>query len=480
MSAVDAVVVGAGPNGLAAAVTMARAGLSVAVFERGATIGGGARTAETTLPGFRHDLGSAVHPMAVASPFFRRFRLADRVPMVTPELSYAHPLHGADAALAWRDLDRTARDLGADGPAWRRLFAPLVERVREVARLTGGPVLRPTADPGTILRFGLRALESGSPAWNRRWRGVAAPALLTGTMAHTIRPLPSIGTAAVGLALGTHAHAGGWPIPVGGSQAIVDALAADLIAHGGTIETGREIADSRDLPPARAVLFDTGVPALLAIAGGRVPWLTRAVLRTFRFGDAAAKVDFALDGPVPWADASVRQAGALHLGGTRAEIAHAEAEVAAGRVPERPYVLVSQPTVFDPTRAPVGKHVLWAYAHVPRGSRLDPVALVTAEIERAAPGFRDVVLAATGTSAADIERYDPNYGGGDIAAGNVGLRQLVARPVPTPDPWHLGEGVYLASSAAAPGPGVHGQAGYLAARSALRREFGIRTPPPLH
>ena len=475
----DALIVGAGPNGLAAAVTLARAGLSVTVVERGATIGGGARTAEVTLPGFRHDLGSAVHPMALASPFFRRFGLTDKVPFVTPELSYAHPLDDGRAALAWRDLRRTANGLGADGPAWNRLLGPLVARSAEVARFTLGPVLRVPADPLTAVRFGLRAIEQGTPAWDHRWRTEEAPALLTGVMAHTIRPMPTLGPAAAGLALAVTAHAGGWPVPLGGSQAIVDALAADLVAHGGRIETGRDLRGPADLPAASVVLFDTSVPALLRIAGRRVPAPLRLLLGRFRFGDGVGKVDFALDGPVPWTNPGSREAVTLHLGGSRAEIAAGERAVAAGRVPEHPYVLVSQPTLVDPSRAPAGKHVLWTYTHLPNGATIDPTALITAQIERFAPGFRDLVLATNASSAADMERYDPNYGGGDIAAGAADVLQLVARPLPSSDPWRVGRGVYLCSSAAAPGPGVHGQAGYLAARSALRHEFGIRRPPVL-
>jgi phytoene dehydrogenase-like protein len=417
--------------------------------------------------------------MAVASPFFRRFRLADRVPFLTPELSYAHPLEDGRAALAWRDLRRTAAGLGADGPAWSRLLGPLVARAGQVARFTGGPVLRVPADPITAVRFGLAVLDQGLPGWDRRWRDADAPALLTGVMAHTIRPMPAIGPAAAGLALAVAAHAGGWPIPVGGSQAIVDALAADLVAHGGRIETGRDVRGPADLPPATAVLFDTSVPALLAIAGDRVPAPVRVLLRGFRFGDGIGKVDYALDGPVPWANEAARRAVTLHLGGARAEIAAAERAVAMGRVPERPYVLVSQPTVLDPTRAPAGKHVLWAYTHLPNGSGIDPTELITARVEHYAPGFRDVVLASNANSAADMERYDPNYGGGDIATGAVGVLQLLARPLPSADPWRIAKGVYLCSAAAAPGPGVHGQPGYLAARSVLRHEFGVRTPPAL-
>ncbi|WP_375388287.1 phytoene desaturase family protein [uncultured Amnibacterium sp.] len=478
MSDPDVLVVGAGPNGLAAAVTLARAGLDVLVVERDA-VGGAARTAAATLPGFRHDLGAAVHPMAVASPFFRRFGLTDRIPFLTPERSWVHPFDNGTAAVAWRDLHRTAVGLGGDGPAWTRLLGPLVARVEEVARIAGGAVLRPSADPGTLLRLGLRALEQGTPLWDARWRGRDAPALLAGVAAHTIRPMPAIASAAAGLVLATTGHAGGWPIPVGGTGAIADALAADLLAHGGRIETGRDIAGPADLPAARAVVLDTGVPALLRIAGDRLPGPVRAWLRTFRTGDGVGVVHFALSGPVPWTNEDARGAVTLHLGGTRAEIAAAEADVAAGRVPDRPYVLVAQPTVLDPSRAPAGSHVLWTYTHLPRGSRTDPTAMITAAIERLAPGFRDVVLASSARSPVDVAAWNPNLGGGDIAAGAVTLRQLVARPVPSPDPWHVGAGVYLCSGAAAPGPGVHGMGGYQAARSLLRREFGIRTPPAL-
>lgn len=476
MSGPDVVVVGAGPNGLAAAVTVARAGLDVLVVEAADQPGGAARTAEVTLPGFRHDLGAAVHPMALASPFFRDFGLADRVPFLTPEVSFAHPFDDGGAAVGWRDLERTAAGLGADGPAYTRLLGPLVARAERVARFTLGPVLRVPDDPVTALRFGLAALEQGGPAWDRRWRTREAAALLTGAMAHTVRPMPSIAPAAAGLALVVQAHAVGWPVPVGGSGAIVDALVADLLAHGGRIETGRTVADVRELPDARAIVLDTSVPALLRIAGRRLPGALRAWLRTVRFGSGIGKVDFALDGPVPWLDPVARRAVTLHLGGERRAIAAAERAVAAGRVPDHPYVLVAQPSVVDGTRAPEGKHVLWTYTHLPNGAVADPTATVTAAVERVAPGFRDLVLASNARSAADVGAWNPNMGGGDIATGAVTLRQLLARPVPSADPWHLADGIYLCSGAAAPGPGVHGQGGASAARSLLRREFGLAAP----
>jgi len=464
----DAIVVGAGPNGLAAAVTLARAGLSVRVYEGADTIGGGARTAELTLPGFAHDVCSAVHPMAFSSPFFRDFGLTDRVEMVAPEISYASPLDGGRAAIAYRDLDRTAEQLGRDGPAWRRLFRPLVRHVERVSEFTGASMLRIPRSPLTAVRFGLRVLEQGSPAWNRRWQDDAAPALLTGVFAHTIQRMPSIGSAAAGLVLATHAHADGWPIPVGGSQAIVDAMAAELTALGGEIMTGVTISSLDELPPARAVLLDTSTRGFLRIAGERVPARYARKLSRFRFGNAAAKVDFALSGPVPWAAGELARAGTVHVGGTRAEVAR-------GRHPERPYVLVSQPSVVDPGRAPAGKHTLWTYTHVPRGSNVDVTEAVTAQLERFAPGFRDVVLASASTSAAELERYNPNYVGGDIASGDVGVGQLLARPVLSRHPWRTPvDGVYLCSSATPPGPGVHGMSGYHAARLALRDRFGAR------
>ncbi len=477
MSDSDAIVVGAGPNGLAAAVTLARAGLRVTVYERNETIGGGSRSAELTLPGFLHDVCSAVHPMALASGFFRRFGLQRRVDFVVPELSYGHPLDGGEAALAWRDLERTADGLAADGPAWHRLFAPLAEHADAVARIAGSRVLGAPAHPITLLRLGLRIAEQGLPTWNLRFTGDRAPALLSGVAAHAIGRMPSLATAAAALSLGGYAHARGWPVPVGGSQAIVDAMAADLVAHGGEIVTGTDIESLDALPPARAVLLDITPRALHRLAGGRLP---AGYARGFRYGNGAAKVDFALSGPVPWANPALRQAPTLHLGGTRAQIARAEAEVARGRHSDAPYVLVSQPTVADPSRAPEGRHVLWAYAHVPSGSTVDQAETVTRQIERFAPGFRDTVLAVSSRTAADLERYNPNYVGGDIAAGAASMLQLVARPTLSNEPWRTPlDGVYLCSSSTVPGPGVHGLSGWYAARSALRREFGVQVMPSL-
>ncbi|WP_439693074.1 phytoene desaturase family protein [Curtobacterium sp. SP.BCo] len=470
---VDAVVVGAGPNGLAAAVTLARAGLSVEVVERNDTIGGGARTAELTLPGFRHDVCSAVHPMALQSEFFRRFRMEERIELRLPEVQYGHPLDGGRAGIAHQDLARTAEELGVDGRAFRQLMGPLARHADEVADFATNALLNVPRHPVSVLRFGLRALEQGSSAWNLRFRGDVAPAMVSGVAAHSIQHLPSLSTAAAALSLGAYAHARGWPVPIGGSQAIVDALAADLVAHGGRIETGREVRSLADLSPAKAVLFDTSVPGMLRIAGKQIPTPRRGALRRYRFGNAAAKVDFALSDPVPWTNEALRRAGTVHIGGSRSEIAAAEGAVARGRHAERPYVLGSEPTVVDPTRAPDGKHVFWAYAHVPAGSDVDQTEAVTRQVERFAPGFRDTILASSSRTAAHMSDHNPNYVGGDIAAGAASFWQLVKRPVLSSDPWRMGGGMYLCSESAAPGPGVHGMAGWRAARSALRHTFGL-------
>ncbi|WP_368497948.1 phytoene desaturase family protein [Herbiconiux sp. A18JL235] len=476
----DVAVVGSGPNGLAAAVTMARAGLSVRVYERASTIGGGARTAEVTLPGFRHDICSAVHPLALSSGFFRSFRLEERMRLAVPEISFGHPLDGGRAGIAFRDLGRTADALGADGRAYRRLMEPLVRRADEVAQFTGSSLVRLPAHPLTAALFGLRALEQGSPLWNLRFGDEVAPAMLSGVAAHSILPMPSLGTAGAALSLGVQAHARGWPVPIGGSQAIVDTMVADLLEHGGEIVTDAEVRRLDDVRPAKAVLLDVAPVNLARIAAQELPRRYLAALRRFRYGNAVAKTDFALSGPVPWANEELRRAPTVHVGGTRAEIAAAEREVAAGRHAASPYVLVSQPSIVDEERAPAGGHVLWAYTHVPSGSTHDQTEAITRQIERFAPGFRDLVLGSASRTATEYESYDPNYIGGDIAAGAATFGQLIARPTLSLDPWSTpARGVYLCSSSTPPGPGVHGLSGWYAARRALAAVFGIRTPPSL-
>ena len=473
----DVTVVGAGPNGLAAAAVMARAGLSVELFEAGKTIGGGARTSELMQPGHFHDVCSAVHPMAVASPFFKAFELSRRVKLITPELSYGSPLDGGRAALAYRSLDRTAAGLGRDGAAYRRLMAPLVNRIEGVMDFTQNQLLRIPREPLAAGIFGLRTLEQGSVFWNARFKEVLAPALLSGVAAHAISHQPSLAASGAGLMLGALGHAGGWPIPEGGSASIVAALADDIVAHGGVIHTEAPIDRLEDLPPAPATLLNVAPQGLLAMAGSALPSGYRTALESFRYGNGSCKVDFILSGPVPWEAADLADAGTVHVGGTRAELAHAENEVSAGRHPERPYVLVAQPSRFDPGRAPAGRHTLWTYCHVPAGSTKDMGEAVAAQLERFAPGFRDLVVDTNVVTAAQLAEYNRNYIGGDFSVGTMDVRGLVQRPVVSRHPWRTPlHGVYLCSSSTPPGPGVTGMPGLHAARYALKDIFKLPVP----
>jgi len=477
---VDVAVVGSGPNGLAAALTMARAGLSVGVYEAAGSAGGGMRTAELTLPGFLHDVCSAVHPMALASPFFQAFELAKRIELVVPDISYAHPLDGGRAGIAYRDLAQTAQALGVDGKPWRALMDPLLDRLDGVIDFTQNGLLRVPRDPVAALKFGLRTLEQGTPAWNLRFRGDTAPAMMTGVAAHAIGRLPGLATSGAGLLLGALAHAGGWPVPRGGSQAMAQAMVADLLAHGGIIELNTpvtSIAELRAATGARAVICNVAPRALIAMAGTELPPRYRRQLESFRYGAGVCKVDFALSGPVPWTNPELHRAPTLHLGGTRAAIARAEAAVLSGRHPGDPYVLVAQPGVVDASRAPAGKHTLWAYTHVPAGSRQDQSDAIIAQVERFAPGFRDLILATHVATAHDVGAYNPNYVGGDISSGAVTLAQLLKRPVVAVEPWRTPvPGLYLGSASTPPGPAVHGMGGWFAARSALHHTFGLPVP----
>lgn len=471
---IDATVVGSGPNGLAAAVTLARAGLDVQLVERATTVGGGIRTAELTLPGFRHDVCSAVHPAALASPFFRAWGLTERVPFVIPEASYAHPLDRGVAGIAWRDLERTAAGLGRDGDAWRSLFAPLLSNIEALTDFTGSQLLRIPPHPGVALEYGLRVLEQGTPAWNERFRERVAPALLSGVSGHVVGTLPSLASAGAGLLLGAHAHAAGWGFPIGGSQSIADALADDFVAHGGRIVLDTEVAGPADLEPSRVTLLDTSPEFLARFAGDRLPESYRRRLGRYRRAAGVAKVDFALSAPVPWTNPEVGLAPTVHLGGSRGAIARSERAVAAGRIPEAPYALVTQPSVLDSTRAPAGKHTLWAYMHVPRGSIYDPTEAVIRQLERVAPGFRDTILASAAMRAPEVEANNPNDVGGDITGGAVTVTQLIKRPVVSTKPWETPvDGLYLCSAATPPGPAVHGMNGWYAARLALSRHFGV-------
>jgi phytoene dehydrogenase-like protein len=464
----EAVVVGAGPNGLAAAITLARAGRAVLVLERADTIGGGARTADLTLPGFRHDVCAAVHPLAAGSPFFRALALdAHGLDLVHPPSPLAHPLDDGTAVLLERSVGATATGLGPDARAYRTLMEPLVDAATPLIDALLGPP-RPPRHPIALARFGLSALRSAAGLARARFEGPRARALFAGLAAHSMLPLEQSPSAAFGLVLALLGHACGWPVARGGSQRIADALASLLRGLGGEIVTGRPVASLEELPPARCVLLDVTPRQLLALAGRRLPESYRRRLARYRYGPGSCKVDWALDGPIPWRAGACRRAATVHVGGTLEEIAAAEAAATRGEHPERPFVLLAQPSLFDPTRAPAGKHTVWGYCHVPNGSAVDMAERIERQVERFAPGFRDRILARHVMTAADLERYNPNYVGGDINGGLQDLWQLFARPVARLVPYATPvRGLYLCSASTPPGGGVHGMCGARAARAAL-------------
>jgi phytoene dehydrogenase-like protein len=467
--AVDAVVVGSGPNGLAAAVTMARAGLSVHVIDGAATPGGGCRTEELTLPGFWHDVCSSVHPLATASPFFTGTDLAAfGVRLLTPKVAFAHPLDGGRAAAVVGSVDETAAGLGPDDRAYRHLLGPLAQDLPLILPTVLGPLGRSLpGHPLAMTRFGAEGLLPVS-VLARRFRGDEAKSLLAGAAAHTMLPLSKPLTSAFGLLFVMIAQAVGWPFVEGGSARLTGALVTELTSLGGRMETGRWVTSLGDLPPARAVLLDVTPRQFVALAGDRLPARSRRELQRFRYGPGVCKVDWALSGPVPWQAPACREAGTVHLGGTFAEVAAAEADVAAGRHPERPFCLVAQAGVVDPGRAPAGQQTLWGYCHVPSGSAVDMSERIEAQIERFAPGFRDLILARSVRTAAEMERHNPNYVGGDITGGAGTLRQTVLRPTPRWNPYRTAlPGVYLCSASTPPGGGVHGMCGSWAAKTAL-------------
>jgi phytoene dehydrogenase-like protein len=442
------------------------------VLEAADSVGGGTRSKELTLPGFVHDVCSTIHPLGAASPVFRDLPLADHgLEWIHPPAPAAHPLPGGRGVVLERSLDDTAAALGADGGAWRRLVGPLVRRWDEVADTTLGPLLRPPRHPVVLTRFGLRAIWPATALARHRFDGEDARAVFAGLAGHAILDLSRPLTSSFGVMFAASAHAVGWPLARGGSQRIADALASYLRSLGGTVVTGRRVASLADLPPARVVLFDLTPRQVVEIAGDRMGPVRRRRLGRFRYGPGAFKVDYALSGPVPWAAEGVDRAAAVHLGGTMEEIAAAEREVARGRHAERPYVLGAQTSLFDPSRAPAGRHTFWAYCHVPHGSTVDMTSAIEDQIERFAPGFRDLVLARRAHFPADLQRHDANYIGGDVAGGSHGGLQLFARPVLALDPYRLHVGgidAFLCSSSTPPGAGVHGMCGWWAARSALR------------
>ena len=472
-SALDAIVVGSGPNGLAAAITLARAGRRVRVYEAADTIGGGTRTQALTLPGHAHDVCSTILPLTAASPFMRTIDFAARgVELVHPDAPVAHALDGGRAAVLERSFAATAAGLGGhDGEAWRALFEPLVRDAPKLSRELLRPIVHVPRHPVALARFGLAASWPADRLARHRFRGDAARALFAGLSAHSMVALDRPLSASFGLVLGLYAHAVGWPLVRGGSAAVSDALAAELRAHGGEIVTGHRVDRLIDVPPSRVVLLDTTPRAALAIAGDRLSATTRRRYAAFRYGPGVFKLDWALDGPVPWTADGLRRAATVHLGGTLEDVASAEWEVAHGRHPERPFTLFVQYHPWDPTRAPAGHTTAWAYCHVPNGSDVDMTERIEAQVERFAPGFRDRILARSAHGPAAMEAHDANYIGGDINAGISDIRQLIFRPTVTLDPYRAGRGIYLCSSSTPPGGGVHGMSGYLAARSALRHDL---------
>jgi phytoene dehydrogenase-like protein len=476
VSSVDAVVVGSGPNGLAAAVTLATAGLSVTVVEGADQPGGGCRTEELTLPGFRHDVCSAVHPMALVSPFFLQPAFDGlRQSLCQPTVPFAQPLDGGRAVAAYRSLEETAAALGDDGPTYRRLMEPLVRNSQSIADDVLGPLRSFPSHPVALGRFGLPGLVPLN-LLVKRFHHEEAKALLAGVGAHSMSLTAPL-TTAFGTLLAMTAHSVGWPVVAGGSSAITTAMTAELERLGGTVTTGQWVRSLSELPPSTAVLLDTSPKGLVDLAGDVLPDRYRRSLRRFRYGPGVCKVDWALSGPVPWSAEACRQAGTVHLGGTFAEVEASETEVNAGLHPERPYCIIVQAGVADPSRAPAGQQALWGYCHVPSGSTVDMTAAIEAQIERFAPGFSDLILARSTVTAAEEEQKNPNYVGGDIAGGASTLMQTVFRPTLQWNPYRTPlEDVYLCSASTAPGGGVHGMCGVYAARTVLHDHFGGPAP----
>lgn len=473
--AYDAVVVGSGPNGLAAAIVIAQRGRRVLVIEGADRIGGGTRTEELTLPGFHHDVCSAIHPLGPSSPFFSTLPLAQYgLEWVHSPLPLAHPFDDGTAAVLERSLTETAAQLGVDGESYVDLVEPFVKHWSALLRDALAPLHVPR-HPLLLARFGFYGLRSAEGLMRATFRTDRARALFAAIAGHAMLPLSRAPTASVALVLALTAHAVGWPLARGGSQAIARALAGYFQSLGGTIVTGTTVRRLADIPPARAVLLDLTPRQLLALAGDELPPRYRRALARYRYGPGVFKMDWALAGPVPWRASDAARAGTLHLAGSVGEITAATAAPWRGVTAERPLVLFAQPTLFDPTRAPAGKHIAWAYCHVPHGSSIDMTAAIEKQVERFAPGFRDVVLARRARGPAALEQHNPNLVGGDINGGVQDLRQLFTRPVARLVPYRTPlRGVYLCSASTPPGGGVHGMCGYHAAHAALHQELGER------
>jgi len=466
----DAIVIGSGPNGLAAAITLAQAGHSVTVYEAQPTVGGGVRSAQLTLPGFVHDVCSAVHPFALASPFFRALPLATfGLEWIEPPSMLAHPFDDGTAAIVERSVADTASALGVDASAYRALLGTIVDDWPRLEATILGPLSVPR-HPFAAARFGFEALQSCATLARRSFAGRDARAIVAGIAAHGLLPLEMRPSAGIALVLGALAHVAGWPVPRGGSQAITDALVAYLQSLGGQVIANTRVDRLDDLPPARAILCDLSPKPLLRIAGERFPDRYRRQLERYRYSMGVFKVDWALDGPIPWRAAACTRTATVHVGGTIEEIAASERDAWNGRISQRPFVIVTQPSLFDPTRAPAGKQTAWAYCHMPHASTADMLDRIEGQIERFAPGFRDRVIARAVMSPRDIEQHNANLVGGDIGAGATTLGQLFARPTWR---WYSTpvRGLYICSASTPPGVGVHGMCGYWAAKRALADMF---------
>lgn len=470
----DAVVIGSGPNGLAAAVTLVQQGLHVKVFEAKETIGGGTRTRECTLPGFKHDICSAIHPMAASSPFFESLPLHEHgLQWIYPEYPLAHPLDNEPAAILYRSLYETANDLGRDNQNYKKLYTDFVKEWDTLAPQLLGPFSPFPSTPLLMAKFGMKALRSAQDLANSTFDTNRARALFAGIAAHSIISLDNLATAAVGLVLGIVAHKRGWPLARGGSHAVTHALASYFQSMGGELEVNRKITSLDQLPPTHALFFDTSPHQVLKIAESDMPASYAKKLRKFEYGAGVFKLDLALDGPIPWKDDRCKKAGTVHVGGTLEEIAESEKAMSENRHPAKPFVLVAQQSMFDDSRAPEGKHTCWAYCHVPNSSEKDMTEPILNQIERFAPGFRDLIIGQHSMNTKAIYEYNPNYIGGDISGGRQDITQLFTRPVKLFDPYHIPKTpMYICSASTPPGGGVHGMCGYHAAQSALKREFG--------
>lgn len=466
----DAIIIGSGPNGLAAGIRLAQEGLSVKIFEKQDTIGGGTRTQELTRPGFHHDVCSAIHPLAKASPFLKTLPLQEYgLEWIQPEIPLAHPLDDQPAGAIFHSLDKTVDHFGADGKTYRRAVEPFMEKWDGLLSDLLGPFSLLPDHPLLMARFGLNALR---PAhwFAQRYKTEKARAVFAGLAAHGIMPFDKVATSAIGLVLGIAAHTVGWPYPKGGSHAITEAMGDYFTSLGGKIETGIEITSVKELPQSSLLFFNNTPRQILDIAGDNLPSSYAKKLKNFKYGQGVFKMDLALSEQIPWQDELCRKAGTVHLGGNFEEIAQSEEQAANGTPPEKPYVLVAQQSLEDSSRAPSGQHTCWAYCHMPNGSAKDMSEPILEQIERFAPGFRDCIIDSHAMNPHAMQVYNPNYIGGDINGGRADITQLFTRPAGLFDPYHIPQtNMYIASSSTPPGGGVHGMCGYHAAESALKK-----------